>query len=133
MDNKRVYRPAIDTNDVSREETPVSSNRSSSLESLLQLTTRSVANLTLFDSSEAFIPPSFESVLETMTSTLNNLMLHACSGTCSIHSSGRIFQQIKKIWLHLTVYRSRNDREMSLTEFGFVCKMLEDLRAAMLN
>ena len=99
---------------------------SSSLEPLLELTTRSVANLRLFE--DAFIAPS---LLETMTYIVNNLMLQI--GTCSIHSSGRMFQQIKKIWLHLTVYRSRNDREMSLTEFGFVRKMLEDLRAEMLN
>ena len=128
MADKRVYRPAIDTEDVSRQETPVTSNRSSSFEPLLELTTRSVANLRLF---EAFIPPSFESELETMTSIVNNLMLHACSGTCSIHSSGRIFQQIKKIWLHLTVYQS-DDREISITEVGFVCRLLEEL-CEMLN
>ena len=50
-----------------------------------------------------------------------------------IHSRGRMFEQTKKMWLHLTVYRSRNDREMSLIEFGFVRKMLMDLRAEMIK
>ena len=96
------------------------------LEPLLELSTKSVANLILFE--DAFIAPG---LLETMTYIVNNLLLHI--GTCPIHSRGRMFEQTKKMWLHLTVYRSRNDREMSLIEFGFVRKMLMDLRAEMIK